>query len=159
MAEDAKFEDGGENPLAMKAIDADDLTVISALTQDAILPMGEISFEASKRSFAMLINRFRWEDAEAADKQNRAVERVQAVLMFNDVINAQSAGVDASAHDVILSLLSITFTPSQDGMGRVVLTLAGDGEIALDVETLNATLKDVTRPYIAPSKASPDHSD
>jgi hypothetical protein len=38
-----------------------------------------------------------------------------------------------------------------------VLTLAGDGAIALEVECLDVTLRDVTRPYAAISGKLPMH--
>ena len=60
---------------------------------------------------------------------------------------------------MILSLLSLAWEPGEDGTGRITLTLAGDGAIALDVECLNLSLQDVTRPYIAPSGKAPDHPD
>ncbi|MDO6457562.1 DUF2948 family protein [Celeribacter halophilus] len=159
MVEDAKFEDGGERPLFLKGLDVDDLKVISALAQDAVVPMGEISYDASRRRFALLVNRFRWEDVEAAEKRGRPVERVQAVLVFDDVMAARSSGVPADDKEMILSILALSFIPAEDGMGTVEITLAGDGEIALDVEALDVTLKDVTRPYVAPSKHIPTHDD
>ncbi len=157
MVEDARFEDGGERPLALKAMDTDDLTVISALVQDAVVPMGEISYDATKRRFALLINRFRWEDVETAERRGRPVERVQAVLLFDDVLSARSSGVPSGDKDMILSVLALSFAPGEDGTGTVEITLAGDGAIALDVEALDVTLKDVTRPYVAPSKHVPAH--
>ncbi|WP_434288547.1 DUF2948 family protein [Celeribacter sp. SCSIO 80788] len=159
MVEDARFEDGYERPLALKAMDTDDLTVISALVQDAIVPMGEISYDATHRRFALLINRFRWEDVETAERRKRPVERVQAVLLFDDVMAARSSGVPSGDKEMILSVLAVTFSPSEDGMGTVEITLAGDGTIALDVEALDVTLKDVTRPYVAPSHHIPKHDD
>ncbi|MEL6416944.1 MAG: DUF2948 family protein, partial [Pseudomonadota bacterium] len=45
----------------------------------------------------------------------------------------------------------------EDAAGQVLLTLAGDGAIRLEVEALEVTLKDVTRPYRAPSGKAPDH--
>ena len=93
MVEDARFEDGGEKPISLKALDAEDLTVISALAQDAVVPMGEISYDATQRRFAMLINRFRWEDVDVAARRRRPVERVQAVLVFDDVMAARAQGV------------------------------------------------------------------
>ncbi len=56
-----------------------------------------------------------------------------------------------------LSCGAIGFAPGTDGMGTLTLTLAGDGAIALEVETLDLTLRDVTRPYLAPSGKAPDH--
>lgn len=157
MSQDATFEDGAERPLNLAAADAEDLQVISTLAQDAVLPVTEIKFQKSARRFALLINRFRWEDKTAAERLNRAYERVQAVLAFDDVHAVRSQGFDRADADLVLSLLSVTFEPGEDGTGQVVLTLAGDGAIALDVECLNATLRDVTRPYIAPSRKAPGH--
>ncbi len=154
---DARFEDGGERPIRLRAFDADDLAVISALVQDAVFPVTEVRWQRSKRRLALLINRFRWEDAPVAERRGRDWERVQSVLAIEDVTQVATMGVDRSEADTVLSLLSVAFEPGEDGTGRVVLTLAGDGAIAADVEALEVTLQDVTRPYIAPSKARPSH--
>ncbi len=154
--QDARFEDGGEEALRLLAYDAEDLQVLSTLTQDAVFPGSEMKWEPVKRRFSLLLNRFRWEDAAAAKARGRAPERVQAVLSVSDVLKVQSQGV-TRGEDAILSLLSIGFVPGEDGTGTVELTLAGDGAIRLEVETLDVTLQDVTRPYLAPSRHIPEH--
>lgn len=158
MVEDARFEDGGETPLNLKALDAEDLQVISTLAQDAVFPVTEIRWDKTGRRFAVLLNRFRWEDVPAAQRRGRNFERVQSVLMFEDVIRVQSQGVDPTEEDTVLSLLAMEFEPGEDGTGRITLVLAGDGAVGIDVETIDVTLKDVTRPYIAPSRKQPDHA-
>lgn len=157
MSEDAKFEDGGEKPLRLKAEDGEDLQVISSLVQDAVFPASEMKWQRGSRRFAILLNRFRWEDVDAARTRGRDVERVQSVLLFEDVLSVQSQG-EQPDESSILSLLSLGFEAGEDGVGRIVLTLAGDGAVALDVEVLDVVLKDVTRPYVAPSHHVPDHS-
>jgi len=159
MVEDARFEEGGEEPLRLKVESADDLEVISALVQDAVFPISEMSWQTGTRRFALLLNRFRWEDRVAAERRRRAYERVQSVLVVEDVQKVSSQGVDRSDTETILSLLSVTFEPGEDGSGRVILTLAGDGAIALDVECLDVSLKDVTRPYRAVARHAPEHGD
>ncbi|MDJ0627562.1 MAG: DUF2948 family protein [Rhodobacter sp.] len=159
MNEDARFEDAGETPLHLKALQPDDLPVISALVQDAVFPITEMRWQRRQRRFALLLNRFRWEDATADRRSARDYERVQALLVVDEVQKVASQGIDRGDKDLILSLLSIGFEPGEEGTGRVLLTFAGDGAIALDVEALDVTLKDVTRPYIAPSKAAPRHPD
>ncbi len=154
---DASFEDGREVPLNLGAEDADDLQVISTLSQDAVFPVTEMTWRPSERRFALLLNRFRWEDKDAATRRGRAFERVQSVLVFGSVLSVASQGIDRSDKDMILSLLSVDFEPGEDGAGQVLLTLAGDGAIRLTVEALDATLKDVTRPYQAPSGHAPHH--
>ncbi|SLN76828.1 hypothetical protein ROG8370_03916 [Roseovarius gaetbuli] len=154
MTEDAKFEDGREAPLNLGAFDLDDLKVISTLAQDAVFPITEMTWRAGERRFALLINRFRWEDA---GQTRHAPERVQSLLVIDNVLRIASQGIDRTDHDTILSLLSITFEPGEEGAGHILLTLAGDGAIRLEIEALEVTLKDVTRPYRAPSGKAPAH--
>ena len=99
-----------------------------------------------------MINRFRWEDAA------RRTERVRALLRIDGVLRVQSSGVSRDA-DVVLSALALSWAPGADGAGRVELVLAGDGALGMDVECLELSLADVTRPYDAPSKTRPGHPD
>ena len=156
MTRDATFEEGRETPLNLAALDSDDLQVISALAQDAVFPITEMRWKPAQRLFGLLLNRFRWED-RARDRHG--AERVQALLVVDNVLKVQSQGIDRDDPDVILSLLSVTFEPGEDGGGHVVLTLAGDGGIRLAVEALEVALRDVTRPYLAPSRKVPNHSE
>lgn len=154
---DAKFEDGGEAPLHLVAQDPEDLKVISALVQDAVLPATELAFDPRRRRFALLLNRFRWEDRAEAERAGRTYERVRSLLVVEDVRKVQTMGFDRADKDLVLSLLSMSFEPGEDGTGRLTLALAGDGAIALDVEALDLRLDDVTRPYRAPSGKAPRH--
>lgn len=154
MTDDAKFEDGREAPLNLGALDAGDLEVISSLAQDAVFPISEMTWRAGERRFALLLNRFRWEDD---GRDRHGPERVRSLLVVDNVLRVASQGIDRRDKDMILSLLAIAFEPGQDGAGHVLLTLAGDGAIRLEVEALEVTLKDVTRPYGAPSGKAPDH--
>ncbi len=157
MTEDARFEDADERPLFLKALDAEDLPVISALVQDAVFPATEMTWRRGTRRFALLLNRFRWEDRPKAERHGRPYERVQSVLAVEDVTRVRSQGIDRSDADLVLSLMSVAFEPGPDGTGDVILTLAGDGAIALTVEALEVSLKDVTKPYAAPSGQAPRH--
>ena len=156
---DARFEDADENPLRLIAQDDEGLSVLSTLLQDAVFPITEMAFAGKRRRFALLLNRFRWEDRDAASRAGRGYERVQSLLVFEDVLSVKSQGIDRKDADTVLSLLSIRFTPGQDGMGQVEFILAGDGAIALQVEALDATLRDVSRPYLAPSGHVPRHEE
>lgn len=154
MTRDATFEEGREAPLYLAALDLGDLQVVSSLAQDAVFPATETSWHAGERRFGLLVNRFRWEDR---GRDRHGPERVQALLVIDNVLRVASQGLDRRDADTILSLLSVTFEPGEDGAGHVLLTLAGDGAIRLRVEALDVTLKDVTRPYRAPSGKVPDH--
>ena len=151
MVDDARFEDATEGAIALRALEAADVPVLSALAQDAIFPITEMRWDRTARRFALLINRYRWE------LDGGAPERVQAVLAVEDVIAVASQGIDRADADVVLSLLALEWEPGEDGMGRLTMVLAGDGAIAIDVEALEVTLRDVTQPYGAVSGKAPDH--
>ena len=151
---DARFEEGHERPLNIGALDPEDLSVISALTQDAVFPITEMRWQPRARRFALLINRFRWEDT---GRDRHGPERVQTLLVFDNVLSVASQGIDRAEADMVLSLLSIDWRPGEDAAGEVLLTLAGDGAIRLSAEALEARLRDVTRPYRAPSHHAPHH--
>ena len=158
MAEDARFADGDPRPLALRAEDEADLKVLSALLQDAILPASEISHDPRRRQLALLVNRFRGEDADQARAEGRDFERVRAVLIIGDVMAVATDGITRDA-DTVLELLAIGWQPQADGAGRLLLEFAGDGTLAVDVECINLDLRDVTRPYRAVSGKAPSHPD
>ncbi|MFU8883181.1 MAG: DUF2948 family protein [Rhodobacterales bacterium] len=154
---DARFEDGREAPLNLGALEADDLKVISALAQDAVFTAAAMTWRPGQRRFGLLLNRLRWEDVEAARQRGRPVERVQSLLVIDNVLGVASNGLDRRDTDLVLSLLAVDWAPGEDAAGELHLVLAGDGAICLRVEALEVTLKDVTRPYLAPSGRVPDH--
>ena len=156
MSADATYEEGAERPLNLGAMDGDDLAVLSALAQDAVVPASEMAWRAGERRFAMLVNRFRWEDPGS---RRHGPERVQSVLSFENVRRVASQGIAPGEADTVLSLLSIAFEPQEAPGGHVVLTFAGDGALRLEVEACEARLRDVTRPYRAPSGRAPRHED
>jgi hypothetical protein len=151
MTEDARFEDGLAKPLNLGALDAEDLAVISALVQDAVLPVTEIRWQAGKRRLALLINRLRREEG------TRDVERVQSLLFIENVLRVASQGVNRSEKDLVLQVLSLEWQPGADADGALEIVLAGDGVLRAEVEALEVGLRDVTRPYLAPSRRAPDH--
>jgi hypothetical protein len=151
---DAKFEDGREAPLNLGALEVEDVPVLSSLVQDAVFPITEMTWRPVARRFGLLVNRFRWEDA---GRDRHAPERVQSLLVIDHVTRVATQGIDRTDTDMVLSLLSVTFEPGEDAAGVWLLTLAGDGAIRLEAEALEATLKDVTRPYFAPSGKVPSH--
>ena len=154
---DARFQDGGEGPLRLLAQDATDLRVISALVQDAVLKVAEMQNDPKRRRFALLLNRFRWEDRVEAERLGRPFERVRSVLVIEDVLKVRSFGLDRANKNQVLSVLALDFAPGEDGTGILTLTLAGDGAMTLEVEALEVRLDDVTRPYRAPSGQMPRH--
>ena len=149
---DARFADGDARPLRLLARDAEDLSVLAALCQDAVLTGADMAWDRKARTFGLLLGRVRRE------APSDPPERVRAVLAFEDVSRARSDGVGRGKDDV-LSLLDVAWEAGEDGAGTVLLTFAGDGAVRLDCEALGAQLRDVTKPYAAVAGKLPDHSD
>lgn len=154
---DARFAEGAQTALRLCADDAAGLKVISALVQDAVLTISDLRFDRKRRRLVMLVNRFRWEDREAAERRGRRYERVRALLVIGSVLKVSSQGLDRHEEAAVLSVMAIGWQPGQDGAGRLVVTLAGGGAIAAEAECLDVLLRDVTRPYLAPSGHLPHH--
>lgn len=157
---DARFEDAplSDRPLRLRAESDEDLAVISSLLQDAVGRARDIHWARGHRRLVLLLNRFRWEDKPRAERAGRPYERVQTALSVENVTAVRAAGLDPEDRDAVFCLLSIAHEPAEDGCGgRLVLTLAGEGAIAVDMEALEATLADVTRPWAAQARHAPDH--
>ena len=157
MTQDAGFNDALDRPLNLGAQDAEDLQVISSLTQDAVLTVDDLKWSRAERQLVFLLKRFRWEDVELAKQQGRDPERVQSLLVIQNATGLASQGIDRKQLDIVLSLMSLEYSGGEDGVGDLILTFSGDGALKVQVDGLDVALRDVTRPYVAPSKQVPNH--
>jgi len=138
--------------LKLLAEDIADLEVIAAAAQDALVRVGEVSFDPKTRRFTATIARFRWETADGAGP----FERVRAALAFESVLSVKSRKLRRDAPDALASVLSVDFMPAEEPPGgQVRVTLAGGGEISLEVECLDALLMDIGPVWATPRR--PDH--
>jgi hypothetical protein len=138
--------------LRLLAEDAEDLSVLSAHLQDAVIRVGDVVYLPKHRRFAALVSRYCWD--EDCGKGNSGA-RVRAGLHFDDVLRVQSQNVRQDDPDAVVSLLAINFTPGGGGGGLVDLILAGGGRIRLHVECIDGTLRDLSEPR--PAVARPAH--
>jgi hypothetical protein len=158
MTHDARFHDGLEKPLYIGAIDPADIEVMSAFLQDAVVPVSEMKWRRQHRQLAVLLNRFRWEDRDHAQQQKRPVERVQSLFVIDHVRHIASIGIDRSAPRAVLALLSLSYHEVEGASEEVQLTFSGSAAIKIKISALEISLRDVTKPYIAPSGQIPTHS-
>lgn len=136
--------------LKLIALDADDLKVVSAHLQDAVGRAGDIAYEPGGRRFAMVLNRFDWPGADnkaakpgARGGNKSTYERFQTALRFEKVNAVRSIGIDRSRKQDVVSLLAIGFEESEAPSGTVTLYFSGGPQIALDVECIEAELRDL----------------
>jgi hypothetical protein len=142
-------------PLALLAADAEDLGVFSAVLQDAVAKIGDMAYLPSERRFALVANRFIWE--EGATKRSGPFSRVRTGVHFDDVVGVRTRALRLDAKDAVVDILAISFEPDGEGAGTITLTLAGGGAIALETTGISGELRDLSDPWRTQSK--PRHED
>ena len=124
--------------LKLAAFDADDLAIVSANLQDAIVRASDIVWLAGARRFALSAQRFNWRGAAAG-----LCERRQTGLHIDHVSAVASTGYEPGRADTLLNLLAIRFEAGDAPSGQVVLTFSGGAAIRLTVECLELGFADL----------------
>lgn len=132
-------------PLRLLAEDADDLQIISAALQDAILRPIDIVWEKQARTLTIAFSRFCWECGGT---------RVMSAMQFGDVLAVKSRRLPRNP-DASLELLALDFLPTEAPSGKVILMFAGGGDLRIDVECLDAVVTDISERW--PARVAPTH--
>ncbi len=132
--------------LKLIALDAEDLQIISAHVQDAVVRVADMGYARADRRFALLMNRFDW--TSVGGRRSKGL-RKRAAVHFDAVQHVAYAGFDPNAVDGVLELLAITFTPADAPAGIVELSFAGGGTIRLGVDYVEARLTDLGAAWAA----------
>jgi len=138
--------------LKLLALDSEDLQVVSATTQDAIIRVADMGFAKADQRFALLMNRYAWEEA------GKKGQRKRAALHFDRVNGVQVQGIDTNAVEGVLELLAIVYEQpkAEDPSGIIELRFAGGGTVRLEVECLEARMQDLGAAWAA--KLKPEHA-
>lgn len=163
MADDA--------PLKLRAVDPDDLKVVSACLQDALVPLREVAWLKRQGRFILVANRFRWEqgellndepemppepttpagdarfadDASFTDDEGTAppFQRTNCGLCFDRVNKVRFRGIDLASRHQILNLLAIEPVNS-----AIDLLFSEQAAIRLDVSGISCHLEDLGEPWL-----------
>ena len=136
--------------LKLVALDEEDLAIISAHVQDAVMKVEHLDYAKASRQFILTMNRFAWDAAAGGRKADD--ERRLSVLNFDRVTSVKSQGIDPRKKEEVLSLLAIRFLPSEAPSGTIELMFAGDASIRLGVEVIEARLTDTGGAWAASSR-------
>jgi hypothetical protein len=139
---------GGEVKLA--ATDPEDIAVLSALLQDAVIPISEMIYLVAESRFAMVANRFRWEDALAEKVKGRIYERVRCGVTFDRVTAVRRRNFDQAQRGQMFDLLALEATNEY-----VDLVFAGSAVIRLELERILCHVEDFGEPW--PTQWRPEH--
>lgn len=147
------------NQLKLSALDAEDLAVISAHMQDAIMLIGDMKFLPDQNQFVIAANRFDWEHAENGRADGDAYQRQRTGLHFNRVMSARAHGISQKREDGVLELLSITFEETDAPSGEITLAFAAGGTLKLIVECIEVQMSDLGATWETQSKPQHDVHD
>ncbi|MBV8505479.1 MAG: DUF2948 family protein [Alphaproteobacteria bacterium] len=131
--------------LKLRAEDAEDLAVISACLQDALVAVRDLAYAPEERSFLIVANRFRWENGLGPAPGEAPFERVLCGITFSGVTAVAYIGFRRSDNGRILSLLAIR--PEYDA---VRLEFSGDAAIRLEVARIRCHVRDLGDPWPTP---------
>ncbi len=131
--------------LKLSAVDAEDLAVISAAIQDALVAVRDCAYLKEEKRFVLLLNRFRW---EADPSVEAAYFRTHSALVFNEVTAVQHHEILLGEPDRMLELLAV----AQENDRSVTLRFAAGRAIRLEIGRLACHLGDVGEPWPTPWK-------
>jgi hypothetical protein len=142
--------------LKLVALDQDDIEIVSAHVQDALVRVGDIFWQPREHRFVMALNRFDWMTAVDAKTEAKAdYRRCRTALRFERVTACKCRNLDQGKKDTRLNLLAVEFAQTDSPAGIVTLTFSGGGAIRLDVECLEAELADLGE--VSAAALCPDH--
>jgi len=133
----------------LRAEDADDLAVISACLQDALVAVRDLAFVQQDLTFLMVANRFRWERAARSAHGEAGYQRTLCGISFGAVAAVSYHGFRRSEDERILSLLAIR--PGRGSGGDAILLEFSDGvTIRLDAGRILCHAQDLGEPWPTP---------
>ena len=156
MSQDASFSEGADSALYLGAFTPEDVEVISTILQDGIFCINDLAWLKNKRQVAVLVNRFRWENKSEYIEKNSPPERVKSLLIIDNVLNISSQGIDRSDSTAPLNLLNLDLKKTKKNI-FLTLLLSNFGAIKFELDAIELSIKDVTRPYKAYSENIPFH--
>lgn len=130
------------HPLKLAALDAEDLKVLSAHVQDAVVKVGDIRWSPTTGHFILPMNRFAWERTSSRVRRE-SDQRRRAVLQFDRVRSVKANGVVPQDKQAVISILALLFDPLDTPGGSVTVICSGQASFRLDVEVIEARLTDL----------------
>lgn len=138
-------------PLKLLAKDLEDLTILAAHLQDALLPLISMVYEPEKATFSMLANRFCWEHPPLVHEEGPIYHRIHAGLCFHNVDKVHHRNLDRTGDQRFMSFLTF----QQPTPNMVHLICSRGSEIRIETKDLHCQLGDIHDPW--PTRQKPMH--
>lgn len=155
-----KDPENRDRRLKLRADDPEDLAIVSAQLQDAIVPIGDMAFLAAQKRFVMVANRFMWdigpvENGAVADSEETLEEgpvylRSNCGVRFEGVTGVRTRGVDLQDRAQMLELLAVRWVD-----GGTELDFSGEATVRLEMKRPVCLMEDIGEPW--PTTRKPTH--
>lgn len=137
--------------IKIAALDEEDLAVISAHLQDAVLPVGDLRWMKTAGKLSIVANRY----VHFGNKAGTGERRLSG-LQISRVRHVSARNIIMSDKTAIVSLLAMTFIPGAEAPeGIIELSFAGGGGVRIEVECIEVAMADLSATW--PARARPDH--
>lgn len=138
--------------LKLRAADSEDLAVLSAFLQDAVIAINDVRWLSEEQRFVFVANRFCWEDSERERpaEGNAIYDRVHCGVCFDHVTSVRQRGLDQRRKAQIIALLAI-----EPGEDSIELTFSAGVVIHLEVDRILCHLQDLDEAW--PTQWRPSH--
>lgn len=138
--------------LKLRATDKEDLGILSACLQDAVIAIKEMTYLPGEKRFVFVANRFRWEDSDRPSPVEGAAiyERVHCGICFEGVTAVRQQGLVQQRKGQIVSLLAI-----ESDTDTIDLVFSAGIVIRLEVDSILCHLQDLNEPW--PTQWRPTH--
>jgi hypothetical protein len=124
--------------LKLVALEREGLAVISAHVQDTCVRREDMAWLPRQKRFVLSGMRYDWAAAKSGPE-----ERVGTILRFDRVLGVSHIGFAERRSGDGMNLLGMTFEKTEPPSGMVFLTFADGAIVRLQVECLEAELRDV----------------
>ena len=141
----------------LAAQNEEDLVIFSTLCQDSLIKISNIKWAKKSKRFYILLTRLCWELNDLSKQKDTLLKRINSILIFDNVLSVKSKGIRQSRSDMITSLLTFDYNFLCFEKQSIDLIFSGDAQITIDIECIEAFLKDVSKPFESTSSKRPDH--
>jgi hypothetical protein len=154
MANDAGAPTTPRRGLRLRAEDSEDLAVISACLQDALVAVGDLAYDRAAGTFVLAANRFCWEGGAG---EPAPFVRCLCLIEFHTVTGVAYRGFRRREEERILSLLAIGPAEPEAPSGATIdLAFAGGATIRLSAAAIRCRVRDFGEPW--PTAWQPGHA-
>ena len=149
-ADKSNVSDNTDKTSALKlhAQSSDDIEMLSALLQDALIAGADMIFDRAENTFMLVANRYCWELQDAGQQM-----RCMCGVKFGTISAVRTRGMTADKTQ-FYNLLAIEYDKAAQ---HIMLVFSGGVGIQLEVSSIMIIVRDLAEPH--PSFARPDHSE